>query len=154
MAGALTLRIISPERIVLDEPVDSVRVPGSDGAFGVLPRHAAMVAAVEVGVLRYRQGGSEKLLFVSDGFCEVVDDVVRVVCEAGEKPTEIDEARAKEAEQRARERLTSRAQREAQPMTGKEAVDFLRAEEALRRALKRQEVIAMATGERPPTAAR
>jgi F-type H+-transporting ATPase subunit epsilon len=148
VASQLTLRIISPDRIVLDEPVDSVRLPGVDGSFGILPRHAPMVAAITVGVLHYRQGGAEKLLFVSDGFCEVEPGVVRVVAEAGEKPAEIDEARAKEAEQRARERLSRFREQRAAAMTGKEAIDFLRAEEALRRALKRQEVVAVATGER------
>ena len=149
MAGQLTLLIISPERVVLDERVESVRLPGVDGSFGVLPRHAPMVAALEVGVLRYRQGGSEKILFVSEGFCEVGKDVVRVVAEAGEKPAEIDEARAKEAEQRARERLARFREQRATAMTGKEAIDLLRAEEALRRALKRQECVAMAAGQSP-----
>ncbi len=148
MAGQLTLRIIAPDHIVLDEQVDSVRLPGVDGAFGILPRHAPMIAALTAGVLRYRQSGSEKLLFVSDGFCEVAGGVVRVVSEAGEKPAEIDEQRAKEAEQRARERLARAREQRARPMTGKEAYDLLRAEDALRRALKRQEVVAMATGER------
>jgi F-type H+-transporting ATPase subunit epsilon len=106
-----------------------------------------MVAAIADGVLRYRRGGADKVLFVSDGFCEVEKDVVRVVSEAGEKPAEIDEQRAKEAEQRARERLARYRQQWTERMTGKEAIDLLRAEEALRRALKRQEVIAMATGE-------
>jgi F-type H+-transporting ATPase subunit epsilon len=147
VAGQLTLLIISPDHVVLDERVDSVRLPGVDGSFGVLARHAPMVAAIDVGVLRYRQGGAEKLLFVSEGFCEVKKDVVRVVSEAGEKPAEIDEQRAKEAEQRARERLARFREQGAKAMTGKEAIDFLRAEEALRRALKRQECVTMATGE-------
>lgn len=146
--ASLTLRILSPDRIVLDEQVDAVRLPGADGSFGILARHASMVAAVTAGVLRYRQGGTERVLFVSDGFCEVAANVVRVVSEAGEKPAEIDEQRAKEAEQRARERLARVREPRTQPMTGQEAVDFLRAEEALRRALKRQEVVAAATGER------
>jgi F-type H+-transporting ATPase subunit epsilon len=145
--GQLTLLIISPDRVVLDERVDSVRLPGVDGSFGVLPRHAPLVAALAVGVLHYRQGGAEQLLFVSEGFCEVARDVVRVVAEAGEKPAEIDEQRAKAAEQRARERLARFREQRARAMTGKEAIDLLRAEEALRRALTRQEVLAMATGE-------
>jgi len=145
---SLTLRIISPDRVVLDEQVDSVRLPGVDGSFGILARHAPMIAAIVPGVLHYRQGGAEKLLFVSDGFCEVGQNVVRVVAEAGEKPSEIDEARAKEAEQRARERLSRPREVRDHAMTGQEAIDLLRAEEALRRALKRQEVVAMATGER------
>jgi F-type H+-transporting ATPase subunit epsilon len=148
MAESLTLRIISPDRIVLDEPVDSVRLPGIDGSFGVLRGHAPMVAAITAGTLQYRQAGAKKVLFVSDGFCEVAKNVVRVVSEAGEKPAEIDEQRAKEAEQRARERLARYRGRPAEAMTGQEAIDLLRAEEALRRSLKRQEVVAQATGER------
>jgi F-type H+-transporting ATPase subunit epsilon len=149
VAGQLTLLIISPERVVLDERVDAVRLPGVDGSFGVLARHAPMVAALEVGLLRYRQGGAEKLLFVSEGFCEVKQDVVRIVAEAGEKPSEIDEQRAKEAEQRARERLARFREQRGRAMTGKEAIDLLRAEDALRRALKRQECVAMAASESP-----
>jgi len=148
MAEPLTLRIISPDRIVLDEPVDSVRLPGLDGSFGVLEGHAPMVAGIAAGTLHYRQSGAEKFLFVSDGFCEVAENVVRVVSEAGEKPSDIDEQRAKEAEQRARERLARYRELRAKPMSGEEAIDLLRAEEALRRSLKRQEVIAAATGER------
>ena len=148
MASQLTLRIISPDRVVLDEQVEAVRLPGVDGSFGILARHAPMVAAVTAGVLRYRQGGAERVMFVSDGFCEVAANVVRVVSEAGEKQVEIDEQRAKEAEQRARERLARVREQRARPMSGQEAIDFLRAEEALRRALKRQEVVAAATGER------
>ena len=47
MAGQLTLLIISPDRVVLDEQVDSVRLPGVDGSFGILPRHAPMIAAIQ-----------------------------------------------------------------------------------------------------------
>jgi len=148
MASPLTLRIISPDRILIDEQVDAVRLPGVDGSFGVLARHAPLVAALAAGVLRYRQGGTEHVLFVSDGFCEVGKNVVRVVSESGEKPAEIDEQRAKEAEKRARERLARVREPRAQAMTGQEAVDLLRAEDALRRSLKRQEVLVMATGER------
>jgi F-type H+-transporting ATPase subunit epsilon len=148
MAVALTLLVISPDRIVLDEPVDSVRLPGVDGSFGVLRGHAPMVAAIAAGVLHYRQGGVEKILFVSDGFCEVGKNVVRVVSEAGERPSDIDEERAKEAEKRARERMTRSREQRAQAMTGPEAIDFLRAEDALRRSLKRQECVRTAAGER------
>jgi F-type H+-transporting ATPase subunit epsilon len=131
MAGTLTLRVITPERIALDQSVESVRVPAVDGDLGILPRHAPMVAALDVGLMRYRVGGAEQVLFVSGGFCEVRDQTVRVVTEAGERPAEIDEARAREAETRARERI-SRAQ-----ARGGEPLDVLRAEASLRRALMR-----------------
>lgn len=133
MANTLTLRVITPDRIVLDTQASSVRIPGVDGSIGILPRHAHMVAAIDVGVLRYVEGGQEKALFVSEGFAEVKSHTLRVVCEAGEMPQEIDEARAKEAEERARARLAG-ARDVGEP------VDVLRAELALRRALMRQQI--------------
>jgi len=133
MAANLTLRVITPDRIVLDCQTSSVRIPGVDGSIGILPRHAHMVAALDVGPLRYVENGQHKALFVSEGFAEVKDNTLRVVCEAGELPEEIDEARAKESEKRARERLAG-ARVEGEP------VDLLRAELALRRALMRQQV--------------
>ena len=142
MTGSLTLRVITPERIVLDTQVSSVRVPGVDGSIGVLPRHAHMVAAVDIGLLHFVEGGANKALFVSEGFAEVKDDTLRVVCEAGELPAEVDEKRAKEAEQRARERLSG------SKVVGAEAIDMLRAEAALRRALMRQNVLGLGSRDR------
>ena len=106
MSG-LTLRVITPDRIALDEQADAVRLPGLDGSIGILPRHAHMVAALDSGELLYRTGSKEETLFVAGGFAEVKDGTVRVVSQAGELPEEIDEERAKQAEQRARERLST-----------------------------------------------
>jgi F-type H+-transporting ATPase subunit epsilon len=148
MAGELTLRVITPDRIVVDEPVESVQLPALDGSMGVLPRHAPMVAALQAGVLRYRPksgaaGANEKVLFVSDGFAEVNGALLRVVCEAGETAGEIDEARAKEAEQRARERLAKHGN------GGSESeFDQARAEAALRRAMMRLRVLEYGSRER------
>ena len=130
MAGTLTLRVITPERIALDTQVQSVRIPGADGSMGILPHHAPMVAALDTGLLHYRIDGQEHLLFVSGGFAEVRGENLRVVTEAGEKPAEIDAARAKEAEKRARERLDGK-------LAPGEPVDLERAEAALRRAIWR-----------------
>ncbi len=132
MAGTLTLRVITPERIALDTQVQSARIPGVDGSMGILPRHAAMVAALDTGLLHYRIDGKEQVLFVSGGFAEVRGENLRVVTEAGEKPEEIDESRAREAEQRARERMAG-----VHASGSGEPVDLERAESALRRAIWR-----------------
>src|SRR6185295_16865183 len=115
MAGTLTLRVITPDRIALDTQVQSVRVPGASGALGILPRHAPMVAALDPGILYYTVDGKKNALFVSGGFAEVRGETVRVVTEAGERPHEIDEARAREAEQRARERIAVGRSSEGDP---------------------------------------
>lgn len=131
MAPSLQLRVITPERVAVDTPVDSVRIPALDGSMGILPRHAAMVAALDVGELIYRVNGREHYVFISGGFAEVRDNAVRVVTQSGELAQEIDEKRAREAEARARERL------EHVRATAGEPLDLLRAELSLRRALMR-----------------
>jgi F-type H+-transporting ATPase subunit epsilon len=126
----LTLRVITPDRIVLDTQAETVRVPAVDGSMGFLPRHANLVAALDLGLLTWREGGKEQTLFVSGGFVEVKQNTVRVVSEAGERPQEIDVERARAAEKRARERLDQGRD------TGV-VIDLLRAELALRRAQAR-----------------
>lgn len=129
----LTLRVITPERIALDQPVESVRLPGIDGSIGVLPRHAPMIAALDVGLLTYRlPGGGEGRLFVGGGFAEVRGDTLRVISRAGERAEDIDEARARAAEQRARERLARLG-----TDTKVHEIDYARAELSLKRALMR-----------------
>jgi len=131
MAGELTLRVITPDSILLDTQANYVRIPGADGSIGILPRHAAMVSALEVGLVHYKQGGEDHVLFVSGGFAEVRGNTVRVVSEAGERPTDIDEERAKAAEERARKRLAG----EGEPLHP--GLDVARAELALQRAQAR-----------------
>ncbi len=131
MSG-LTLRVITPDRIALDEQTDAVHLPGLDGSIGILPRHAHMVAALDAGELMYRTGGREQTLFVAGGFAEVREGTVRVVSQAGELPADIDEERARAAEKRARERMA---------LTSKgDPIDLIRAQAALRRALMRLSV--------------
>jgi F-type H+-transporting ATPase subunit epsilon len=134
MAGSLTLRVITPDRIVLDEVVDSVVIPASDGLAGVLERHAPMVASLDSGELEYKAGGREEHLFISGGFAEVHDNTLRVITEASERPTDIDVERAEQAAKRARERMSSNE------MQGPEAIDLLRVQASLRRAMMRLKV--------------
>ena len=132
MASELTLRVITPERIVTDTTASSVRVPALDGDMGVFPRHAAMVATLKPGVLRYKEAGIETVMFVAGGFAEVRDNTVRVLTSAGEPPEDIDAERAQAAKDRARHRLTgSRVTDRGEP------IDMIRAESALQRAVQR-----------------
>ncbi len=133
MTGELTLRVITPDHIVLDTTASSIQAPGVDGLLGILPRHAPMVASLDIGLLTFRSGGKQEAIFVSGGFLEVRDNTVRVVSEAGERPEEIDQERAESAEKRARERLEQgRSLHSAE-------IDLLRAELSLKRASKRQQ---------------
>jgi F-type H+-transporting ATPase subunit epsilon len=82
MADTLTLRLLTPRRQLVDEPVFQVVAEGSWGQFGVLPDHAAYVTALEPGPLTFwRPGGEEETLAVKGGFAEVRDNVVTVLAD-------------------------------------------------------------------------
>ncbi len=132
MAQELTLRIITPEKIVVDTTAESVRLPGIDGDMGIYPRHAGMVSALDAGLLRYKAGGMETVMFIAGGFAEVRSGTLRVLTAAGESPEEIDRKRAEEARDRAKTLLGAGAK-----TTEGEPVDLMRAEAALRRGLMR-----------------
>ena len=133
MADALTLRVITPENIVIDTTASMVTFPALDGGMGVLPNHAPMVAALDAGQLAFDSDGKRQEMFISGGFAEVRDNTVRVVTEASEPASDIDVERAAGAAVRARDRLRAgKAQADGEPF------DFLRAEAALRRALMRK----------------
>jgi F-type H+-transporting ATPase subunit epsilon len=135
MSGPITLRVVTPERVVLDTTATSVIFPGLDGSTGVLKGHAPLVAALGVGELTFRdEAGQVTGLFVAGGFAEVHDNTVRIVTEASEPPSEIDLERAEEAARRARKRID-----ESQAVKG-EDFDLTRAEYALQRALTRQRI--------------
>lgn len=128
MADRLALEIATPARLVVAETTDEVVIPGSQGYFGVLPGHAAFLTTLGIGELMYRVGRDERYLAVAKGFAEVRNDKVIVLVDTAERPEEIDRARAERARDRAERRLSGR---------GDEEVDYIRALEALARALTR-----------------
>jgi len=102
---SLQLLVVSPDRSLVDEKVDEVIVPGSEGYFGVLPGHTPLLAALQVGQLTYRQGREEHVLMIAFGFAEVLPDRVTILARIAEKPEDIDVNRAETAKKRAEERL-------------------------------------------------
>lgn len=70
MASFKTI-LISPEKRVMDEDVESVLVTGSDGQFEILSGHAPMVGAISPGVLKVRKDGNRRLFAVGGGIVEV-----------------------------------------------------------------------------------
>src|SRR5439155_17173893 len=69
----LTIEIITPERMVFqEEDVESVTLPGIEGELTILPRHAALMTALQPGALRFRRGGEEFDVALYVGFLEVL----------------------------------------------------------------------------------
>ena len=109
MADRLRLELATPTRLVVSGEVDEVVVPGSEGAFGVLPGHAPLLSLVGTGEVMYRTGREEHYLAVSGGFAEVGRDHVTILAETAERPEEIDLGRARAAVDRAEQRLRATA---------------------------------------------
>ena len=103
--GRLFLEIVTPEKIVVSQEVDSVVAPGTDGEFGVLPGHIHFLTGIVPGELRYNTGAGKESMAVTTGFAEVSNDKVSILVDAAEKTSEIDAERARQAMERAREKL-------------------------------------------------
>jgi F-type H+-transporting ATPase subunit epsilon len=96
----LRLEIVTPERRVLSETVDSVTVPAANGEIGILPNHAPLISALKSGVLTYTRGGATERMVVSGGFVEVGMDRVSVLTDIAETAADINiEAARLEREQ-------------------------------------------------------
>lgn len=128
MADQLQLEVVTPERRVLAEAVNSVTVPGRNGEMQILPGHAALISELQTGVLAYHQGGATQQLHVSGGFIEVHNDKVSVLAEIAERREEIDAARARLAREHTEKQLGS--------WSGSEE-DFERARAKLERSMVR-----------------
>src|SRR5437016_4100054 len=107
MADQIQLEVVTPERRVLSESVNSVTVPGRNGEMQILPGHAALISELQTGVLAYTQDGTTLQLHVSGGFIEVNNDRVSVLAEIAERPEEIDAARARLAREHTEKQLSS-----------------------------------------------
>jgi F-type H+-transporting ATPase subunit epsilon len=107
MAETLRLRIVTPERQVLDEEVDEVTAPGTVGEFGVLPNHVTFLSSLQPGRLLYKQKGQTHTLVVGGGFAEVSENAMTVLADSAEAVNGINVERARAALQKAEEHLRS-----------------------------------------------
>ncbi len=128
----LYLEVVTPDRVVVSQEVETVVAPGTEGEFGVLPGHVLFLSGIMPGELRYDTGDQIIPLAVTQGFAEVSNDRVAILVDAAEKPGEIDMHRA--------ERAKSRAQKRLEEGKSDEDIDYLRAEAALQRAVVRLKV--------------
>lgn len=86
----LKLEIVTPEKRVIDETVDSVTVPTMTGEAGILPNHAPLISALKPGILTFTNKGTTERLAVAGGFVEVNSDKVSVLTDTAETSSEID----------------------------------------------------------------
>jgi len=96
MASTFRLRIVTPERQLLDQDVEEVTAPGAAGEFGVLPDHITFLTVLAPGRLVYKSGGRRHVLAIFGGYAEVADNVMTVLADGAELASEIDAPRAEQ----------------------------------------------------------
>ena len=93
--------IITQERTVFSDIVDSVNLPGTEGRMGILPNHSPLLTTLSFGEVVVRQRGEEAYFAIGGGFAEVQPDHVIVLADSAEHADEIDIERAERARQEA-----------------------------------------------------
>jgi F-type H+-transporting ATPase subunit epsilon len=94
-SGKLQVRLVTPDRVVLNTPADSVDVPASTGYLEVLPGHAPLLAELGAGVVTLHGGeANDAKYFVAWGFVEVLPDRVTLLAESAQKPEDINPSEA------------------------------------------------------------
>ena len=106
LATEIELQVVTPQRHVLQETVQSVELPGKSGYLGVLPGHAPLLTELGIGILTYQKEGQPRFLTVAHGYAEVLPDRVIVLAEISERAEEIDVDRTRAARDRAQAELS------------------------------------------------
>jgi F-type H+-transporting ATPase subunit epsilon len=97
-SNSLRVRLVTPERVLFEQPADAVELPAKNGYMEVLYGHAPLLAELGAGDVRIHGGGagSEQIYNVSWGFVEVLPDRVTILASDALKPEEIDVNRAQQ----------------------------------------------------------
>ncbi|MCX7817149.1 MAG: ATP synthase F1 subunit epsilon [Syntrophales bacterium] len=90
MADDLLLELVTPEKLAFSGKVEEVTIPGSEGEFGVLRGHAALLSAVQVGELSFVHENKRYYYAVTTGYAEVLSGKVTVLVESAERSDTID----------------------------------------------------------------
>ena len=109
MSMTLHVDIVSAEAEIFSGTVTMVYAPAEMGEVGIAPRHAPMLTRLKPGEVRVQdQDGEEQSFFVSGGMLEVQPHVVTVLADTAIRATDLDEAQALEARERAEKMLSDK----------------------------------------------
>jgi F-type H+-transporting ATPase subunit epsilon len=101
----LSLEVATPEKLLVNERVSEVTIPGKDGYFGVLPGAAPLISELTHGVLTYvNQSGPHHIALLA-GFAEVLDDKVKILADDARVKADINLEQARADLQKANELL-------------------------------------------------
>ncbi len=98
------LCIFASDKVFFDGECVSLKIPTTDGMYGVEAHHQNMIAAVVPGTISFKQNDDEEeFAAVSEGIIKVENNDVLVLIDTAERPEEIDEIHAMRDAEEAKE---------------------------------------------------
>lgn len=113
----LQLKVVTPEKLILDEMVDQVNLTTTDGEIGVLPHHASLMSKIVPGELKIKKGTSLKHFATGEGFMQVDNNVLTIMTDLVEAAEDIDEKAVELAKKRAEDALEQKLSDEEYAVT-------------------------------------
>jgi F-type H+-transporting ATPase subunit epsilon len=106
MAHTMHVDVVSAEQSIYSGEAEFVALPGEAGELGIYPQHTPLITRIKAGSVRIKPpGADEELIFVAGGVLEIQPKVVTVLADAAIRGKDLDEAKANEAIQRARDAM-------------------------------------------------
>jgi F-type H+-transporting ATPase subunit epsilon len=87
---SLNVRVITPDKVVWDAQVEELILPSSTGQLCILVDHAPLLTALDIGVMRLKTDAGWTSIVLMEGFAEVEDNKVTILCNGAEEGNSID----------------------------------------------------------------
>lgn len=120
MAHTIHVDVVSAEASIFAGEAEFVAAPGEAGELGIFPQHTPLITRIRPGAVRIKLVGrpDEEFVFVAGGILEVQPNRVTVLADTAIRGKDLDEAKAADAQQRAKEAMAN----------AKSDIDFARAQ--------------------------
>ena len=93
---SLNVRVITPDKVVWDAMAEELILPSSTGQLGILTDHAPLLTALDIGVMRLKSDAGWTSIVLMEGFAEVEDNKVTILCNGAQEGSSIDLKTAQE----------------------------------------------------------
>ena len=93
---SLNVRVITPDKIVWNAEANELILPSSTGQIGILTDHAPLLTALDIGVMRLKSDAGWTSIVLMEGFAEVEENKVTILCNGAEEGSSIDAKTAQE----------------------------------------------------------
>ena len=123
---SLSVRVVTPQKIVFEGTADMVKVPGWQGEYGVLPHHASMLTLSRPGLLSLKNGSETELFVVDRGFVEVGPADISVMVQRCVAVSEVNKEEAQSMFNQAKEDLNTLDRNDPKYEAARKQVEFTR----------------------------